>query len=397
MRTRIGQLVLLLILGLGLMPMPLLAQEWAPPSPLWPIPLGDGERFPETGLFLAGEFKYMRQTNPLRRQDIAFRGFFDADGSITGNPGSFLGSHSVALNSRDVSGPVSRQPGFGVTAGWRFADGTAFLVDVWHLQDARYSATASLIPPNFLVGGDLADSFLSSPVFNFPSDFAGPANDVGRGSPDAGYGIWNAASLMTIDFIQRFDMVHIYTRIPIDEGSDTWRCWGMVGGRAVVMFERFKWRTVNLDNTGGASPADIAIYSNTVSNRMYGASVGLGGEWYWGSSPLGAFACSLDGYVTLALDLVKERAKYERLDRFMAATRAINEYTLAPMVQVDANLWWYPTRGIQCRLGWDLLAIFNTVSAPHPVDFNYGRLTPGWERGTTRILRGMHIGVAFIF
>ncbi len=171
----------------------------------------------------------------------------------------------------------------------------------------------------------------------------------------------------------------------------------IVGGRAIIMWERFRWRTVANDITGLAGPDDVGVYSNVISNRLYGANVGIGGDWFWGSSPLGAFAASCELQGALMVDFVKERARYELDDRSTAATTAINEYTFAPVVQFDVSLWWYPYQGIQCRVGWDMLAIFNTVSSPAPVDFNFGSLTPAWEDGQLRWLRGLHVGVGVVF
>jgi hypothetical protein len=234
-------------------------------------------------------------------------------------------------------------------------------------------------------------------VYNFPIDYSGPARDVATGNIGATFGIWNASDLQTIDFVQRFDQGALNLRIPIDR-TENWRMYGIVGGRGIVMYERFRWRVVDANLAGAADPIDVAIYSNTVSNRLYGGNVGIGGDWFWGSSPMGAFACSAEIQGALMLDIVKERARYERGDRFFtAATRAINEYTFAPLVEADVSLWWYPYQGIQCRIGWDIMAIFNTVASPEPIDFNYGSLTPEWETGHLRVFRGFHVGIGFIF
>ncbi|MGE0529031.1 MAG: hypothetical protein AB7P49_18380, partial [Bdellovibrionales bacterium] len=256
--------------------------------------------------------------------------------------------------------------------------------------------TASLISSSHNPGINGADTFLTSPVFNFPTNYAGPAQDTGNGNNGATFGIWNASDLQTIDFVQRFDMGSINIRIPLEQ-TDCTRFYGMMGGRAIIMWERFKWRTVDLDVNGGATATDFVNYTNVVSNRLYGGTIGCGYDWFWGSSPIGAFACSMEVQGGLFVDFVKERAKYELGDQSTAASRARNEYTIAPMFQGDLSLWWYPTQGIQCRLGWDLLAIFNTVSSPQPVDFDFGSVTPAWESGTLRVLRGFHVGAGFVF
>jgi hypothetical protein len=318
------------------------------------------------------------------------------DGSVQGTPGKFIGSGAAALRTDDVAGPGTWEPGINLTAGWRFRSGIVLEASWWHLADARYSATASLIPQGFNVGRDLADTFLTSPVVNFPLNYAGPSNEISVGSPNALFGIWNGSELQTIDFVQRFDQGMVNLRIPVDQG-EFHRFYGIVGGRAVIMWERFRWRTVDGDINGTSAPDDVAIYSNVVSNRWYGANVGCGWDWYWGSSPIGAFAISCELQGSVGIDIVKKRAKYELSDFSTAASRARNEYTISPLGQVDVSLWWYPTQAIQVRFGWQGLGIFNTVAAPHPIDFNLGAIAPPWERGIHRFFHGLHAGIGFVF
>ena len=396
MKTRTGRFFLLLvILGTLWAPGVVCGQPLFPPSVNLPIPTGPRE--PEgDGIFFAAEFLFMRQTNPIEDQPLAFRGLLDADGTITGVPGTFVGSNNVALDANQVGGPISWQPGIALAAGWRFSDGTLLEVSWKHLSDTRYSATASIIPENFAVRPDLADTFLTSPVFNFPLEFAGAPQNSALGQPGATFGIWNASSLQTVNFIQRFDQGAVNFRVPIDK-TENWRMYGIIGGRAVIMFERFSWRVVSADINGLSNDSTIATYTNVVSQRMYGANFGVQGDWFWGSGPLGAFACSCELQGALTMNVVKERAKYLRDDRAIGANRAVNEYTFAPLVELDVSLWWYPYQGIQCRLGWDMMAIFNTVAAREPVDFNYGAITPEWDAGQFRFFRGFHVGFGVIF
>src|SRR5262249_39239980 len=161
------------------------------------------------------------------------------------------------------------------------------------------------VPRNFNVRPDLADSFLTAPVFNFPPEYSGPeVKAPALGTPlltvNQGYGIWNAADVMSIDFIQRYQQFDIGGRVPIFE-TDCWRSYGLVGFRFAWIWERFRWRTVdsgfftdvpldptvNIDPITGRifralpltitttlhpdlSPSNAAIYTNVVSNRMYG-------------------------------------------------------------------------------------------------------------------------------
>ncbi len=398
MRNRIGRLALLLALGLALIPTAARGQGMPPPHPELPLPL-IGPWMEDGGFYVAAEFLFLQQSNPLEKQVVAERGIIDTIGLISGTPGAFLGSKDTALSTDDVSGPVTFQPGVALTAGWRFRDGVVIELNWWHLTDARYSATASLLPRDFDIGPTFLDSFLTSPVFNFPIDYAGPANILdNNGNPDPGatFGIWNASSLQTIDFVQRFDMGTVNLRIPIEQ-NECYRTYGLVGGRAVIMWERFKWRTVDNDFNGVATAIDFATYTNVVSNRIYGANIGYGWDWYLGSGPLGALSVTAEVQGMLGIDIVKERAKYELGNLSTAASRAINEYTLAPVVQGNVAIMWYPTQGIQARIGYNILAAFNTVAAPHPIDFNFGALAPAWETGETRVFNGLNIGVAFIF
>ena len=52
---------------------------------------------------------------------------------------------------------------------------------------------------------------------------------------------------------------------------------------------------------------------------------------------------------------------------------------------------------IQFRLSYDVMAFFNTVASPKPIDFNYGAIAPAWEEGTFRLLHGISIGMAVVF
>src|SRR5207237_1588772 len=138
-------------------------------------------------------------------------------GSITGTAGQFVGSRAEALNTNQLEGPGTWQPGMRVGLGWRFEGGAVLSLNWYHLHDSRYSATASLAPPGLQGGVNLADTFLFSPVFNFPVNFAGNPFNVFPGNPGATFGIWNAASLETISYVQRFDMVDLSLRIRSEE------------------------------------------------------------------------------------------------------------------------------------------------------------------------------------
>lgn len=401
MRTRTFWLAWLLTAGMALAPATARAQELPRPDFELPVPLGH-DRMDKGGLFVAAEFAMFRQTNPLRHQDLAFRGFVDFNGGVTGVPGAFVGDHSVALDARDAGGPGTYQPGFKVGIGWRFHDGSVLEVNYMWLQKAVYNATATGPgTPGSRFGANLENTFLWSPVSNFPSAYSGPivdsfGNDADVGNsklPGAGFGIWNAADIMSIDFQQRTQQLEATWRKPIFD-TEYWRCYGLIGPRFFWIWERFKWRTVDEDLQGNASPLDVAVYTNIVSNRMYGAHMGVGNEWYLGHG----FAVSLDLQGAVFIDIIKERAKYElgEKDAPPQNKRSITDYTGVPEIEGSLNLWWYPHEAIQLRVGYDAMVFFNTKASRTPVDFNWGAVAPPYEH-VIRVFDGLNAGIALIF
>jgi hypothetical protein len=393
---------MLTILVLALVPTAAFGQgeeSCPPPEVTLPLPFG-GDNFRHgQGLFTYGEFMFIRQSNPMQDQGVAVRGFLDVDGTAsgTGIPGTFVGSKFQALSTGQVAGPVSWQPGMELGIGWRFQDGTTIEVNWMHLTDAKYAATASILPRNFILGPSDAETFLFSPVFNFPPNYAGPADVLAVGNPGSTFGIWNAATVETILFTQRFEMVTTNLKIPIETGQECFRMYGLVGTRAIVLWERFYWRTVKADVNGIETPIWTANYANIVSNRLYGPMAGCAYDWYLGSSPLGAFFISGDLQGALFIDIVKERARYELADRSTAASRSRGDYQFVPMIQGDLAINWIPYEGIQARIGWNLMGLFNTVASRHPIDFDFGAIAPPYSNGVTRWFNGLHVGVAFIF
>jgi hypothetical protein len=399
MNKRIRWLILVVIAALGLTPAAGLAQvdyqqEYPAPDPVFPVPLGH-DRMDKGGLFVAGEFLFMRQTNPIKGQVLAFRGLTDVDGSITGTPGTFIGSHEIALMASDVGGPGTYQPGFDFTIGWRFREGTVVEFNWWRLFDAKYMANATLLPSNFNAGGSSAETFLFSPVWNISPDYAGPAAKLTAGNFFAAYGIWNGAVTEGITFTQRFDKYDITTRVPVYQ-NDCWRTYGLFGPRLMWQWERFWWRTVSVRFDGAGSPEWTADYTNVVSNYMYGVFIGCGNEFRCADTPIGTFAVSLDLEADAMIDFVREIAKYEREDMFTSTHRSIRRPRPVPGFEANFNVWYYPIEAVQIRVGWNVIGLINTIASPNPVDFNMGALTPVYEH-EFRILQGLNAGVGVIF
>ena len=387
----------------AVLPLPIIraqGADYSPPDVPFPAPIGH-DRMDKGGIYFLGEFVMYQQTNPIKHQAIAFRGFVDEDGSITGQPGTFVGSRALALDAHDVSGPSTFQPGFKVGVGYRFEDASVVEVSYFNLQKAVFNHSNSLANRDFNPGGVLqADTFVTAFVFNFPAAYAGPIaqpngnpNKLTIGRAGATFGIWNAASEMSLEFDQRTSSAEILFRKPIFE-TECWRCYGLCGPRFFWIWERLKWRTVDLAVDGEQNPLFAAVYTNIVSNRMYGPFAGIGNEWYLGNG----FAVSLDVEAAGLLDIVKERVRYElgQKDTPPQNKRSITDYTLVPEFSGSVNLWWYPTEAIQLRFGWDAMSFFNTKGSEQPVAFDWGSVNPVFNR-IFRLFEGFHAGIAIIF
>lgn len=422
MRIRSSWLAFVLTAGMAWAPAAAWGQDYTPPDPVIPLPLYHDR--PETGGFYTyGDFIYYRLNNPLGHQTIAVRGLLDYDGTITQTlnlfngiigprqPGTFIGSGTPALFADDAKNPQSYQPGWNIGLGWKFQNGVSVSAQWLHLAEAKYAGNAGIVNPQFNAGDILQETFLFSPVSNFSNEWAGPGNKLAIGSPFAAYGIWNGASNDEIIFTQRYDQFDLTARIPIYQ-DDCNRCYGLLGTRMNWLWERFWWRTVALGTIfapasfenqninlvlGEATQSDIAVYTNVISQRMYGVHLGSGYERRLSDTPIGTFSVSLDLDAAFLLDVVKEIAKYERGDKFIAAKRARTEYQPVPELSATANILWYPIEGVEVHVGYDFMSFFNTVAAPSPVDFNFNSLNPGYRNGFTRFIDGFHAGIAFIF
>lgn len=395
--------------------------EYAPPSVPLPYPLYSTH--PEVGgFFVDGGFLLFHQTNPMQDQQVAYRGFIVSSPTVldpvngarllnvtdpaTGNvafQGQFIGSRALALDTNQITGPYSFQPGFDVALGWKFQDGSALTVDFAWLSEAQYRAVATLVnTPIQSFGNQQQDTFLTSFVFNFPTDFAGPQNKITVPNPDvipplipapgAVFGIWNGSSVQTLVLWQRFQQLQATYRKPFYE-TECYRASYLIGPRYTWLEDKFRWMTTDLDVTGQSFDNWVGVYNNIIDNRMYGFHVGLQQEWYLGRG----FAAMLTCQGAAFLDVVKERVDYELQSRFGPENkRSRTLWRAVPEIEVTPSIAWYPLEGIQLNLGWSLMAFFNTVASPRPIDFNYSALDPNLDN-ITRWFTGFTGSIAFIF
>jgi hypothetical protein len=361
-----------------------------PRQPAYQVPIPTGAAG-DSGFYVGLEYVMLQQTRAIGNQTIAVRGFYDLDGSVTGQPGRLVGSGAVGLTTKDFS-PRTFQPGGQLEVGYKFEDGTRVFYRYLQLYDAHYSFGASAVPPGYSLNPNLADSFLSARVFNFNQFFAGPTGKV-NGVPDtAVYGIWNAASQMDIKFTQRYQEMQAGARVPVLE-SEYSRVYASGGLQFNWFFERFQWRTVSLDAGGNARPQDVAFYTNTLSQRLYGPFVGCGHEVFVADQ----FSVSGDLTAAALLDVVKMRAKYKLGDQTVQSKFGREEFRVVPNVNAATNLWWYPVEGVQVRVGYQALTFFNTTHMLEPVGLNFGNIAPRYRIQGFRLVHGINAGIGFFF
>ncbi len=376
------------------------ATGYAPPAVQLPYPLYSTH--PEMGgLFIAGSYIMYHQTNDLRgrSQSIAYRGFVATDDTVLDSPGTagtFIGNRNVALDAIQVGGPYTFVPGFQVEIGWKFGDGSALTASFWWISDAHYSAAATLAAPGYQYRSDQAQTYLTSFVFNFPADFAGAPEKVVNSNSTQGpysvYGIWNGASIMTIELIQRAEQFYMTYRKPFYE-TECYRASALVGPKFFWMEDKFRWITTDLNSFGITSPIYVGVYNNQIDNRNYGLWTGLQQEWYlgWG------VALMLNLNAGAFLDIQKTMVDYQRGDRGGPENKRTRQFDKASaMVQATPGIMWYPLEGVQLQFAYDFFAFFNQLSYDQPVDFNYSSLTPPY-RDAIRFFNGFQATIAFIF
>ena len=190
---------------------------------------------------------------------------------------------------------------------------------------------------------------------------------------------------MTEQFIQRMQQWSGTYRMPIFD-SPNYRINGTVGPRLTWIWEEYKWTTTDVDVNGASGPQFQGVYTNIVSNRLYGVFAGCQQEWYIGHG----FAANLDLNGTMYADGDQDHCRpvaYKPVgtkDAGPQAKHAQHLWEISPAAQVSAGLMWYPIEGVQIHAGYDIQGFFNTVSSPKPVDFNYGAVDPRYNRASLR-------------
>lgn len=181
-------------------------------------------------------------------------------------------------------------------------------------------------------------------------------------------------------------------RLPLFQ-TDYSRVYGMAGGQFSWFFERFGWRALSLDSSGNSQPQFAADYTNTLSQRMYGPFVGCGHEVFIANQ----FSCSLDVTGSMLMDVAVQRAKYELGDKTIESKWGREDYRMVPNANAAFNLWWYPTDGVQIRVGYQAMSFFNSLYMLEPVGINYGDINPSYHVRAFRLVHGFNVGIGFFF
>src|SRR5579883_442897 len=362
-------------------------------NPIIPIPTGQSG---QSGFYTSFEYVMLFQTKAIGSQIIAERGFIDSTGNITGTPGTIVGSAAPALAANQLGSGSTGMPGFRVGIGYKFDTGVRIYYNYLQVYDAHYSAGASFATPGFQGRSDLADTFLSAPVYNFSPAFGGPQFKTGFDNANNGgfneLGIWNAATTMDVKFTQRYQQMELGLRTPLF-ATDYSSIYGMAGARFAWIFERFYWRTVDSDSGGNQTPQSAADYTDFLSQRMYGVFVGLGHEVYLGNM----FSASIDVTGAGFMDVSKIRAKYELGDKSTESKFGRETYSVVPSATADFNLWFYPIEGVQIKLGYSAITFFNTRYMANPIGYNFGNIDPDIGVKWFRLIHGFNVGVGFFF
>lgn len=428
-------------------------------SPPWevPLPLQWGEK--DEGFYFSAEAVVMRMNNALKGQVVAKRGFRDYDGSIVGTPGTELdvfdtanppnyittllgtrgpagavyGSQEVALNTAEISEDVF-QPGSRITLGYRLKNGMSIEASYMGITKTRNQTTAGITPPSGSTGQDNYSSYLYSDFYNFSPYYAGPQreilsnvylgvippgtagsifiapvpNDLGTYGAFAvpAYGITNGYEYVSISELLSIHTSELNLRVPVGQFEGTRTYW--TGGfRYISTMERFRMviEDQGFPDVGATAIGNGTILDNETRNEWslrytvkqknvyYGLQTGVGGEAYL----MNGFAFSLDMKIGVLAQQSRSSVTLNRLDSDLGLNkRTQNLFSIAPMFQGGAYLWWYAHEGITFRVGYEYMGILNARRMVDPIDYDLGRLNPR-AKNSYFSLDGMTAGVSFNF
>ena len=81
----------------------------------------------------------------------------------------------------------------------------------------------------------------------------------------------------------------------------------------------------------------------------------------------------------------------------MRLKKAAQDFNPVAEFAANAQLYWYPVQGIQCRAGYNFMSFLNTIAAPEPIAFDARDFDPDWRSKSIRFFDGFNAGIGFIF
>lgn len=353
-----------------------------------------------------------------------------------GPAGAIYGSQEVALSTSEISQDVF-QPGSRITLGYRLRNGMSIEGSYMGITKTRNAATAGIIPASGSTGQNNYDSYMYSDFYNFGPAFAGPQREIlsnvflgtlPPGSAALGavfiapvplelqtfgayatsaYGITNGFELVSITELLSIHTSELNLRVPIAQFEGTRTYW--TGGfRYISTTERFRMIIhdqgfpdasttalgggVTIDSNEDRNVWDME-YTTKLKNIYYGLQTGVGGEAYL----MNGFAISLDCKIGLLAEQSRSSVVVNTLDsEYGVVKRTNNLFTVAPMFQGGAYLWWYAHEGITFRVGYEFLGILNARRMVDPIDYDLSRANPT-AKYSFFSLDGFTAGVSFNF
>ena len=303
------------------------------------------------GFYFGAEFVF---TSPRRGRSCRNRsptaGSWTPPACSPAWPARWSAAAEEALNTNQVQGQGSFQPGVNIFFGYdsKRRGGAAGVAAPDRIALLRQCRRAAHRPESGQLRGrtlPVRSGDLNWPNWptsgNFSSVLIGGVPAVG-----ATPGIWNAASEMSEQFIQRLEIIQLHCRVPWWE-TENYRAYGTFGPRAIHHVGRI--RMVHGPARRGrpcrATPARL-VHQYHVEPALW-CLFGTGHDWYLWIRALRRLRPRLQLNGGLYMDFVKGRAGYELANKSTENHRATNFYSLVPGFDGKIGLMWYPWEAIQ--------------------------------------------------
>ena len=321
-------------------------------------------------------------------------------------PGNFLGTGTPALFTDDLRGQESFEPGYRITLGYRFDNGTAIETSYMALQKVTYSANASLIPHELCQPGGRAVPGRFVHLGTVLQSAAG----IRRGQPEDGA----RQPRLGLRHLQRRQQ-HV-DELPASSSRTGTFAAGCRGTRTTAPASTV---TLAAGSPGSGSSSGCGPFPPTSSATARRTDVGVYRKRRFQPhvrpvrrhrvrtvSSATASASALETEAAFLLDIVKERANVQNGDRndappgtpFVSVKKAATNFQPGRRIRRPTpRCTWYPIEGIQLRAGYNFMTFLNTVDMQDPIAFDARNFDPNWQNRAIRFMDGFNAGIGFIF